>query len=144
MSRQLVTKRNAPCCTKANSLEGFSVGGVDPVKILHGQVQRPMPTVPIVIPFLEHVVLDQCGVSNRRDDNLTHENHNCENHKCEKHKCENRQCDQTKSEIRKSKNHTNSTEKNGNAKNLMHDYLNLHCCEILWVIAFFVEQDCTF
>jgi len=107
MSRQLVTKRNAPCCTKANSLEGFSVGGVDPVKILHGQVQRPMPTVQIVIPFLEHVVLDQCGVSNRRDDNLTHENHNCENHKCE-----NRQCDQTKSEIRKSKNHTNKTEKN--------------------------------
>ena len=111
MSRQLVTKRNSPCCTKANSLEGFSVGGVDPVKILHGQVQRPMPTVPIVIPFLEHVVLDQCGVSNRRDDNLTHENHNCENHKCENHKCENRQCDQTNSEIRKSKKHTNSTEK---------------------------------
>ena len=92
-----------------------------------------MPTVPIVIPFLEHVVLDQCGVSNRRDDNLTHENHNCENHKCENHKCENRQCDQTKSEIRKAKNHTNSTEKNENAKNLMHDYSNLHCCEILRV-----------
>ena len=33
----------------------------------------------------------------------------------------------------KRRNHTNSTEKNENAKNLMHDYSNLRCCEILRV-----------
>ena len=44
---------------------------VDPVKILNGQVQWPVPSVPIVVDFLKHHVLDQGRVSKSRNDNLT-------------------------------------------------------------------------